>query len=147
MGIMNTFMAIVIMQLFFSVAINIVTYTTPESALNYVTAFSGDTGSLDLESTSNTVQNSLDQQTNLPLVDVGALVFYSGNIILDLMLNFALAIPQMVTLLINGILMIFAVDTYLLNYLQLFFSVVIAVWYFISIISFLAGIRSGRVIE
>lgn len=135
-----------IMMLFYSISITMVTYSMPTDTLDYVTSFSDLAGDIDLDEVSTEVQQSVEKQTNLPIVELGALVFYSGNILIDLLLNFAFAIPEMIALIITGLMMLINMDVQIVASLQLFFSVVIIVVYFISIIQLLTGIRSGRIV-
>ncbi len=142
---MDFFKVMLIVQLFFSFAITSLTYALPEDTLNYVTSFSDITEKIDLESVSDDVQESVEKQTNIPVIELGALVFYSGNILIDLLLNFAFAIPEMIGMLINGIMILFmGVDSYLFATVQLFSAVAITIIYFISIIQLISSIRSGR---
>lgn len=144
MGMMNLFKTIILVQLFYAFAITMFTYSLPAESLNYVTGFSDITNSIDLETTSQQVQESITDQTNIPVVEIGALIFFSGNIIIDLLLNFAFAIPEMLGMLINGLMILINVDSDLFAIVQLFASVVVTVLYFIGIIQLLTSIRSGR---
>jgi len=145
--IMGYFRILIIVQLFYSFGISAVTYGMPaDTRQNYVVAYSDLAGEIDLDSTASEIQDSLTAQTNLPLIDVGALVFYSGNFLMDLLLNFAFAVPQMLSLLINSITFIFNIDAYYINLLQLFTSVAMMAIYFISIMQLVTGIRSGRIV-
>jgi hypothetical protein len=146
-GIITFFMIVIISQLFFSVAINILTYTMPDDAKVYVNPFLEPTNTVNLEDTGANLETSLQRQTNMPLIDLGALAFYSGNIIIDLLLNFAFALPQMFTILLTAFFMLFSIDTVIAHYVQLFISVVILVWYVISLIMFLASLRTGNTIS
>ena len=66
---------------------------------------------------------------------------------LDLLLNFAFAIPEMIGMLINGIQRLLNIDGYLFAAVELFFSVLMVALYFIGIVQLLGGMRSGRTIE
>lgn len=143
---MEWFKVTLLMMLFYSFAINILVYSMPDEALPYVTGFSDLAGEISLEGVSEDVQDSVEEQTNIPVLELGALVFYSGNILIDLILNFAFAIPEMAGLVLTGILMLLNIDTQIANIMQLFFSVTIMVIYFIGIIQLLTGIRSGRIV-
>lgn len=147
--IMALFKSMLVIMLFYSFCITTLTYTLntymPES-LNYVTSFSDTSNRIDLETVSGEVENSLEAQTNIPVIELGALVFYSGNILIDLLLNFAFAIPEMLGLLVHGITTLLNFDNYLFVQVQVFFSVIVMVMYVIGIIQLLTGIRSGRVI-
>lgn len=145
-NIMDFFKVMIIVQLFFAVSITILTQTLPADSLNYVTSFSDIAEDVSLEGTSAQVEDSLSRQTNIPVIEIGALVFYSGNILIDLLFNFAFAVPEMVHLVIAGILFLFNVDNGIFLQVQLFSTVAIMVLYFIGVIQLLTGIRSGRVI-
>lgn len=144
--VIDSFKTIIGIMLFYSVAITLISYAIPADAHHYVTIYSDLAQSIDLNGTSNLVQQSITRQTNLPVIELGAMVFYSGNIVIDLLLNFAFAIPQMVGLFINGLFTLFNIDSYIFAIVQLFASVAVIVWYFISLIQLLTNVRSGRVV-
>lgn len=144
----------ILVQLFYAIGITLFSYAlcganggfTLPGACNYVTGFSlGDDG-LDIATVSSDVQSALEQQTNIPVVELGALVFYSGNILLDLFLNFVFAIPEMVGMLVNGVLLIFNIDNFVFAAIQIFVSVVTVTFYLIAGIEMLTNVRSGRVV-
>jgi len=89
------------------------------------------------------MQTALTTSTELPLVDTATLVFYSGNIMLDLIGNFVTAIPQMVGLLLNGFFMLFPIDITLQK--TLFYSTYafISILYLFSLMAFITNMRSG----
>ena len=144
-GVMTAFKVTIIIMLFYSMCITMVTYSLPEDAKVYMTGFETETD-FSLESIGTDVEESLTTQTNVPVIEVGALVFYTGNIILDLLLNFAYAIPQMIGLVLHGLAVLFNFDNFIWSTIQLFASVTITVLYFIGLIQILSGVRSGRVI-
>lgn len=146
MEIMSLFKVMIMCQLFFSVGVSMFIYSMPDDAVNHIDSFSDLSDSIDLENVSSEVQSNIERQTNIPIIDVGALVFYSGNILLDLLLNFVFAIPEMIGLIISGITRLFSFDAILISYIQLFSSVALIVWYFISLIQLITGIRSGRIV-
>lgn len=143
---MNYFITTLIIMLFYSLAINGLTYSMPEQSLNYVTSFSDLSNDIEIEGISQEVTESVEAQTNIPVVELGALVFYSGNILIDLLLNFAFAIPQMIIILLSSITFLLGVDSVYLNMLQLFLTVTITIVYFLAIIQLITGIRSGRLV-
>lgn len=148
MDVMNLFKAIILVQLFYAIAISIIAYSLPASALDYSTGFSDVGTAIDIEGVASDVQDSLETQTDIPVIELGALVFYSGNILIDLLINFVTAIPQMFMLLINGFMLLFGngLDGQIMFFIELFASVLITVLYFISLIQLLTGIRSGRLV-
>lgn len=143
---MQWFTAILIVMLFYSLGITLYAHALPEDSLDYVTSFSDLAGEISLSSVGEQVQDSIEEQTTIPVIELGALVFYSSNIILDLLLNFAFAIPEMIGLLLYGLMMLLNIDPVMVNTIQLFFTVIITVLYFLSIITLLTSIRSGRAV-
>lgn len=146
MDTMDSFKIVILIMLFYSFSITALSYAIPDDSKKYVDSFSDLANTIDLEEVSSEVQDSITQQTNIPVIELGALVFYSGNILIDLLLNFAFAIPQMIGLIINGVMLLFSIDSYIFALAELFAGVVITVYYFIGIMQLLTGIRSGRVV-
>lgn len=144
--IMQLFKIIILVQLFYAFCITGLTHALPADSLNYVTSFSDVGRTIDLDTVSDDVQESLESQTNIGVIELGALVFYSGNILIDLLLNFAFAMPQMFGLLVHGFTMLFNLDPIIFALVELFTAVAIMVLYFIALIQLLTGIRSGRIV-
>jgi len=142
MAIMDLFKVVVLVQLFYAFSITIVAHSLPAETLAQATRFQDISEEINLQNVGNDVQETIEKQANLPLIEIGAIIFYSGNIIIDLLLNFAFAIPQMIGLLVYGITSLFSIDTYIVAYVELFFSVVMMVLYFLGIIELLTAIRS-----
>lgn len=140
------FKATIILQLFYSFAITILVYSLAGQGILITEGFTDVSEGISLANTSTELQNSLESQTSIPVVDIGALVLYSGNILIDLLANFIFAVPQMITLLINGLMYLIGIDTTITNQIQLFASVLISAMYVIGLIQMLTSIRSGRVI-
>jgi len=138
----NLLKTIFIVMAFWSFAITALTYGLPTESLDYVGVFTN--SDLDIEGVGQEVEDSLTQQTNIPVVELGALVFYSGNILLDLMLNFAFAIPEMLGMFISGLCLMFNLDAYLVLLVQSMFSVLIITLYMIGIMQVITSIRSGQ---
>jgi len=131
-------------QLFWALGITLMVATIPAAHLEPVSLFVNASGSDTLETLGPQLEENLQNQIDLPLVDVAALVFYSGNLIVDLVLNFFTAIPQMFTLLLDGLFILMpniAADIQI--YLKLFVGTIISVMYFLGLISFLSKSKAG----
>lgn len=144
---MDYFKAVIVVMLFYSFCITGISYAIPADARNYVTSFSDVADNINLQNMSSEVQGSVEKQLNIPVIELGALVFYSGNIIVDLLLNFAFAIPEMIGLLISAVLMVFNVDSYIWALVQIFASAMMIILYFISLIQLLLSMRGGTTIQ
>ena len=143
MEAIQIFETMMLVSLFFSFSITSIAHSLPDNAKPYVTAFSESRNTYTMDSVSGEVEQSLTKQTQIPIIDIGALVFYSGNFIIDLLLNFMFAIPEIIHLIITGTLMIFHIDTFISNQIQIFTSVLWSVLYILGILKMLIGIRSG----
>lgn len=140
------FKAVIMVQLFYGLAISLLAYSLPPEAITFVQGFSDISANTDFKTISSEIQGSIEEQANMPVIELGALVYYSGNIIIDMILNTVLAIPEMMTLIVNGLCMLINLDTYVTSMIQLYAGVTFTILYFISIIQLLTNIRSGRVI-
>jgi len=143
---MDWFKIMLLVQLFYSFGITTMSYATPDAGKTYVTGFSGTTSLDNLITTTQDVQTNLERQTNIPLIEIGALVFYSGNILIDLLLNFLTATPQMLAMIVSGLQLIFSLDGQLFVIVELFAVGTVTLFYLLGIIQLLTGIRSGRIV-
>ena len=141
---MDSFKLTLFVMAFFSFSITIYSYAMPDEMRSYTDSWSNIAGQYDVQGINQKVEGSLQKQTSVPVIDVGALVFYSGNIILDLILNFVYAIPQMITLFFTGLMMMFGINTQIMNFIQIFLTVLMTIVYFLGLIELLINVRSGR---
>ena len=135
---------IIIIMAFYSFAITTLSYSLPDASLTYVTSFSELSDQFTLEDTSSKISESLESQTSLPIIELGALVFYSGNYFIDLLLNFATALPQMVGLLLTAIFGLINLPYEMAHSIQIFFTLIIGSLYTVLLIEFLLNLRGGR---
>lgn len=139
---MRGFTVTIMIMIFYSFGITIFTHSLPAAQLDYVTSFSDLTNDLDLQSISNDFESSVEETMNIPLIELGALVFYSGNILIDLLMNFLYAIPQMIALFLQGLCWLFNFPSAIIQQIELFSTVLITVMYFIGLIQLVMNIRS-----
>ena len=134
---------IIMMQIVFTFAVTLVTYTLPDNVKQYSsmleTEHQTDTSQMVTE-----FEQSLGTVKNVPLYDVGMLVFWTGNIIVDIFLNFIFALPEMITLVLNAMFIFIPIDPYLQYNIKLIVMVIGGILYIWMIISIISGIRSGR---
>lgn len=147
---LDFFKVTIMVMLFYGVSITLIAYALPADAKPYANSLveGVSDNNLDYESVSADVQDSLANQKDIPLIDVGALVFYSGNLFVDLLLNFMTAIPQLITIVINGVLVLFGggLDPLMMGILEGFSFAALVIFYSIAALQSILGIRSGRVI-
>lgn len=144
-ALMTFFTAMVLVQLFYSFSVTSMSYAlgTDGEVYGILGYLELDSGNNDLSEISGEIQESLEVQTDIPVVELGSLVFYSGNIIIDLLLNFVFAIPEMITTLFSLLNIFINADAFLWTQIQLILFVLVTVSYLISIIGLLTSMRSG----
>lgn len=140
---LSIFMIILIIQLFYATSVTIVAHSLPDDVKNYVDPSFNVASNIDVDTVSQDLEESLQSQLNIPLIELGALVFYSGNLIIDLLLNFLTALPQLITLVLSTIMQIVNLDTQITIYVQAFLTGIVSIYYFISLIVLITNIR-GR---
>lgn len=137
------FVGILMVQLFYGFGITVLSYSLNDMDSTYSTYFTNyEDIAPNLQNVTNKVEEAMQQQLKIPVIDLGALVFYSGNLIVDLMLNFFFAIPSIFSLIINGILNLFPIDSFVATYFKLFITSAISIFYFLSLLVFLTNVRS-----
>jgi hypothetical protein len=140
---LNIFMVILIIQLFYAVSINIIAYSLPSVTNEYIDQANSISGQVDIQDVTNRMENSFGNQLNIPVIELGALVFYSGNFLVDLLLNFLTALPQLISLVLYIIFNIVGADAQIIYFIQLFLTGIVTIYYFMSLITLLTNIR-GR---
>lgn len=142
-NIFNFFVVLLTVQLFYSLGITLLVYTTEPMSVDNTILEQYTNSTSDMEDVTGELEGAIGEQTDIPLVDIAGLVFYSGNIILDLMLNFYFALPSMVTLLVAGFDYVFLLDPIVAANVKLFLYGLVAIFYTMSLLSFILSIRSG----
>lgn len=138
---MTMFKATITIMLFYSLGITLLTYSLdPLTVGSWEEVFGAP--AVDIGETGQDIQDSLETQLDIPIVDLGALVFYSGNILVDMILNFLFAVPEMIGLLFTGFTAIFSLDAQLAAQVQLFAFVLTVATYVIGVIELLTSIRA-----
>jgi len=142
---LDYFKIMITAMLFWSFVFTTLTYVIPVDDRPVLVYVEFSDGTTDLATIKSEFDLAVTQQTEIPLVDLGALLFYSGNIIIDLLLNFAFAIPQMFTILLNIIFLVIPVLPELSNAMSALIFAMIAVAYAIAILQFVTNLRGGNI--
>jgi len=146
MELMNLLRTMLIVQLFFGVSVTLIAHSVAMFDPSYVTYIDPFTGvhATNMANVTAQMQDSVQSQLNIPVVELGALLFYSGNIIIDMMLNFLFAIPEMITMFIKGIgLLGFGLNPFVMVQVQTFLTGLVVIMYLISLIELIVSIRAG----
>lgn len=143
MAMMDLLKTVIWIQLFYTLSITFLVYAMPADMVNQVVIAQDSVSGLQtIQSTSDLVSSSVSSTKNLPLVELGSLIFYSGNILLDLVLNFITAIPQMLTFLLDLVSKLFSFDTFYMTQLKTAFGAIVTIFYLIGLFQTLTSMRS-----
>lgn len=139
------FTAVMVASMFYGFGITLTVYALPNDMVPYAFSFTQSNFG-DYNSTASEIQSSLEQQKNVPVVNVGALIFYSGNILLDMLMNAAFAGAELISIVMNGIALLLGIGGNSWSMLNAFASILCWVLYMVSVIRAILSIRSGRVV-
>jgi len=147
MGVMEWFKVALAVQLFYGLAVSLMVYglsDAPNYSNSSVQNFLAANQDFNTETIAEDIGVNADKQFEIGVRDVGSLAYFSGNFLIDLVVNAATAIPQMFGLLIYGIGYYVGLDKVIASNLQLFVAVLVGALYVLAIIEMLVGVRSGR---
>jgi hypothetical protein len=139
---LNTLGVLISVMLFYSVAITLVTYALPVDMREPLQIFNTNNVMVDIEETTGDLENVVDRQLNVPLFDLGALAFYSGNLVVDLFLNFIFAIPGLAQIILSVLFMFMQIDVQMQLILKLFVGAVIMTGFVLMIVTLILRVRS-----
>lgn len=136
----SLFTLLIIIQIFYSFSATLLTYSLKNLGINVQNVYIVNTTTY--TDVGEKLQAGLQLQTNIPLVDMGALIFYSGNLLIDLMVNFFTAIPSMITALVNFYFTLFPVSAEIAMNVKLFVFSFVTILYVLMLINFLISLRT-----
>lgn len=136
MDAIDSIKIIFVISIFFSLGMNLISYTIPDDAKVYLLTANQQASNYNMTNIKNNVEGSYTKiRTGIPLIDIaGSLVFSSGNIFLDLIMNFALATPSLISLIIGIVFSFFPIDVQIITIIKVFIFAVFSVIYFINMI-------------
>lgn len=136
------FVFIIIIQLFYGFSITILSRALVPFSNNIKLPSGIIANYTGMEEIAKETEKALGMQRNIPIIDIGALVYYSGNIVLDMMTNMFFAIPSMATTLITALEIIFAGNSEMFSLLKVFTFTLVSLIYIFMLIKFILALRS-----
>lgn len=127
----------------YSLMITLLINSVPSEDLTYIYELQSEPAFRNLDSISSEFQSNISNQRSFGVVEAGALALTSGNILIDLILNFFTAIPSMASIIVNGLLTFMNISQPLKTSLLTFITAIIGIIYLLGIILLLVNIRSG----
>ena len=115
----------------------------PNATSNQVVMFNNSNNLIELGTLQSSIDSGISVQTSIPLLETGALIFYSSATILNLMVNFFTAIPQMATLLVTVLFMFIPVDLSIAITVKMWVFGIVGILYAIALFAFITGSRTN----
>ena len=144
-NVTNLLRLLVIIMVIYSAGMTIFTHALPADTRDQLRPFQGPTDTLPDETINSLVDSTFLQLSDIPLINVGALVFYTGNMFVDFIVNFVTALPQIFTLLLNVLSLVgINIDAEILLAIQAMATIILSVSFVLGIIELWIDIRSGR---
>jgi hypothetical protein len=140
----NLFVSFIFLQLFWAFGVTLIVPFIPAVEMSQVVFFEDSSGLINYQTLSQSLENGVTDQTNIPVLDFGALIYYSSNLLLTLMINFVTAVPQMILILLSAFANIFPLNYTIMFYMKTFFTLIMTVLYYLSLFLFITNIRGGN---
>ena len=144
---LQIFTSLLLVQMFYALAVTLLVPLIPGVASAQLVTYTDGTGVVNMVTLAQSLQSGVTNQQSVPLLNLGTLIFYSANIIVNLMVNFFTAIPQMLTIFVDGLFHIFPIAATLQNGIKVTFITIVSIIYFIVIFSFIMSAVSGRQVQ
>jgi len=116
--------------------------TSQNSVSDIFTSFSGNLETYN--QMSSELSETVTQERDAPYIDLGAIIFHSGNIIIDFVVNFVTAVPQLIGFGVNFIFLIFPIDSYIKTVLTMLIEVISTFVWLSMVLGSIVEIRTGR---
>lgn len=136
----GTFYSLLLVQMFYGIAITLLLVYLPVEGAQ-VSMYSSSSAVMNFGTTSSMVQTAFTNQTQIPLLDFGSLVFYSSSILLNLIVNIVFAIPELLGLFAGIILYFVPLDYTLAFTIKSAFIAICSIAYYVILVSLAAGTR------
>jgi hypothetical protein len=136
------FIYLLIMQMFYSFCVTMFVPLIPAAQAQQVVMYTDSQGVLNFTTLSSTVQGAVNNQSTIPFLDLGALIFYSTSILLNLVLNFVTAVPQMVLWLLVTLFYFLPFPNAIQASVKMIFIIMLTVLYYLLLIFYITGQRT-----
>lgn len=139
----NIFTSFLFLQLFYALAMTLIVPAIPSQYTLPVNMFNNPDAQIDYQNVATSLQGGITDQTNIPVLDFGSLVFYASSIILSFMINFVTAVPQMLILLLTAFFFVFPIGITIQANMITALTILLTILYWLAVIAFVTNIRTG----
>jgi len=136
------FTYLLIVQMFYAFSITIFVPLLPDIQQQQVIMYTDEQGVLNFATLGSELEGTVSSQSTVPFLELGTLIFYSTNLIINLVLNFITAIPQMITLLLVTLFTFLPLDQTIQTSVKGIFIAMITIIYYLLLILYIMGART-----
>lgn len=136
------FLWLLIVQMFYAFAVSIFVPMIPDIQQQQIVQYTDEAGVINFATLGSTMQGAVNSQSTIPFLDFGALVFYSSSVLINLVLNFITAIPQMITWLLAGLFTFLPFNDTMQTSVKLIFLAMTTIVYYALFIFYILGVRT-----
>ena len=138
----QVFTYLLITQMFYAFCVTIFVPLIPDIQQQQVIMFTDSQGVVSFSTLSTTIQGAVNNQSSIPFLDIGTLIFYSTSIILNLVLNFFTAIPQMLMMLLSTLFIFLPFNSTIQESIKMIFIVMVTILYYMLLIFYITSQRT-----
>jgi hypothetical protein len=143
MNAYQLFIVLLTTQLFYALSVTLLVPFFPNATSNQVVMYTNSNNVINFNTLSESMGQGISNQSSLPILDTGALIFYSSGVILSLMVNFFTAIPQMITALLSGFFFFIPINYTLAFTIKSLAFVFTTILYYLVLFSYITQTRTG----
>jgi hypothetical protein len=128
--------------MFYSFAVSVFVPMIPNAQQYQVVTYTDARGVVNFSTLGTTMESAVSSQSTVPFLELGALIFFSSNILINLVLNFITAIPQMLTWLIAGLFEFLPFNQTIQISVKTIFIAMGTILYYLLFILYILGVRT-----
>jgi hypothetical protein len=119
----------------------------PDAQQQQIVMYTDARGVINFATLGNTMEGTVKSQSTIPFLNVGSLIFYSTSLILNLVVNFITAIPQMISWLLLGLFEFIPVHQTIQTSVRMIFIAMITILYYLLLVLYIMGVRTQASME
>jgi hypothetical protein len=128
--------------MFYSFAVSVFVPQIPDIQQNQIIQYTDARGVVNFSTLATTMESAVSSQSTVPFLELGALIFFSSSILINLVLNFITAIPQMLTWLLDGLFEFLPVAETIQISVKGIFIVMTTIIYYLLFVLYILGVRT-----
>jgi hypothetical protein len=142
MGTVDVVVGIALLSIFYGLCVSIFLPYFPSVADGQLYIFTDGQGISKIATMQQGLQTGMQAQTQIPFTEFGSLIFFSSIGAFNLFMNILTAVPQMLTILVNGLMMVIHIPPAIFNVISIGFLGIFTVLFYLAMFVFLISSRS-----